>query len=204
MVAPLWSPDGGKLGGLSSLGAGTALLVVDTQGRDAAGFDRNSAQRSPARATRSSPTRCGCAKRRATRLPGVVGQVRIRAIATSPSGVFVGIGPSAGRPEDLAPVAHSNLTPPSATEPSYVDASHGRWSASTPPGQESFWVATASGTGSQELLWAPAAGDWTLVVMNADGSRPVVADLSFGATAPGPERGLDRPIRARRYCARAR
>ena len=46
-------------------------------------------------------------------------------------------------------------------------------------------MATASGTGGQELLWAPAAGDWTLVVMNADGSRPVVADLSFGATAPG-------------------
>ena len=46
-------------------------------------------------------------------------------------------------------------------------------------------MATASGTGGQELLWAPVAGDWTLVVMNADGSRPVVADLSFGATAPG-------------------
>ena len=46
-------------------------------------------------------------------------------------------------------------------------------------------MATASGTGGQELRWAPAAGDWTLVVMNADGSRPVVADLSFGATAPG-------------------
>ena len=46
-------------------------------------------------------------------------------------------------------------------------------------------MATASGTGGQELLWAPTAGDWTLVVMNADGSRPVVADLSFGVTAPG-------------------
>ena len=55
----------------------------------------------------------------------------------------------------------------------------------TLPGQESFWVAQASGTGQQELLWVPAAGDWTAVVMNADGSRPVVAYLSFGATAPG-------------------
>jgi len=43
----------------------------------------------------------------------------------------------------------------------------------------------ASGVGGQEMVWAPAPGDWTLVVMNADGSRPVVADLSFGATAPG-------------------
>ena len=31
--------------------------------------------------------------------------------------------------------------------------------------------------------------------MNADGSRPVVADLSFGATAPGLTRDLDRPLR---------
>ena len=73
----------------------------------------------------------------------------------------------------------------SATEPSTSTRPTAGGPPSTRPGQEPFWVATASGTGGQELLWAPVAGDWTLVVMNADGSRPVVADLSFGATAPG-------------------
>ncbi len=175
------------LGGLSSLGAGTALLVVDTQGRDAAGFIATPAQRFTGEgyALVADPMRLRQAAGDAD-LPGVVGQVRVRAIATSPSGVFVGIGPSAAVQSYLAPVAHSALTPPpSATDPSTSTRSTAGGPPSTRPGQEPFWVATASGTGGQELLWAPVAGDWTLVVMNADGSRPVVADLSFGATAPG-------------------
>jgi hypothetical protein len=175
------------LGGLSSLGAGTALLVADTQGRDAAGFIATPAQRFTGEgyALVADPMRLRQAAGDAD-LPGVVGQVRVRATATSPSGVFVGIGPSTAVQSYLAPVAHSALTPPpSATEPSTSTRPTAGGPPSTPPEQEPFWVATASGTGGQELRWAPAAGDWTLVVMNADGSRPVVADLSFGATAPG-------------------
>ena len=91
-----------------------------------------------------------------------------------------------GRPELPRPRgAQRSHAAPSATEPSTSTRSTAGGPPSTRPGQEPFWVATASGTGGQELLWAPVAGDWTLVVMNADGSRPVVADLSFGATAPG-------------------
>jgi len=159
--------------------------VVDTQGRDAAGFIATPAQRFTGEgyALVADPMRLRQAAGDAD-LPGAVGQVRVRAIAISPSGVFVGIGPSAAVQSYLAPVAHSALTPPSATEPSTSTRSTAGGPPSTPPGQEPFWVATASGTGGQELLWAPTAGDWTLVVMNADGSRPVVANLSFGATAP--------------------
>jgi hypothetical protein len=175
------------LSGLGSLGGATALLVADTQGRDAAGFIATSAQRFTGEgyALVADPLRLRQAAGDAD-LPGVVGEVRIRATATSPSGVFVGIGPSARVQTYLAPVAHSALAPPpSATEPSTSTGPTAGGPPSTPPGQESFWVAKASGPGGQELQWAPAAGDWTLVVMNADGSRPVVADLSFGATAPG-------------------
>ena len=173
------------LGGLGSLGAGTALLVVDTQGRDAAGFIATPAQRFTGGdyALVAAPMRLRQAAGDAD-LPGVVGQVRVRATATSASGVFVGIGPSTAVQTYLAPVAHSSLAPPSSTEPTTTRVTAGG-PPSTPPEQESVWVAKASGSGSQELLWAPAPGDWTLVVMNADGSRPVVADLSFGATAPG-------------------
>ena len=175
------------LSGLGSLGGATALLVADTQCRDAAGFIATTAQRFTGEgyALVADPLRLRQAAGDAD-LPGVVGEVRIRATATSPSGVFVGIGPSASVQTYLAPVAHSALTPPpSTTEPSTSTGPTAGGPPSTPPGQESFWVAKASGTGGQELQWAPAAGDWTLVVMNADGSRPVVADLSFGATAPG-------------------
>jgi hypothetical protein len=114
----------------------------------------------------------------------VVGQVRIRATGTSPSGVFVGIGPTAAVQAYLAPVAHSALAP-STAQPSAPASATAGGAPATLPGQEPFWVARAAGTGPQEMVWTPAAGDWAVVVMNADGSRPVVADLSFGATAPG-------------------
>ncbi|MDT7709579.1 MAG: hypothetical protein QOG20_5186 [Pseudonocardiales bacterium] len=41
------------------------------------------------------------------------------------------------------------------------------------------------GPGPQQLTWAPTDGRWAVVVMNTDGGRPVVADLSAGVTAPG-------------------
>ena len=113
------------LGGLSSLGAGTALLVVDTQGRDAAGFIATPAQRFTGEgyALVADPMRLRQAAGDAD-LPGVVGQVRVRAIATSPSGVFVGIGPSAAVQSYLAPVAHSALTPPERDRAEHLDAIH--------------------------------------------------------------------------------
>ena len=36
----------------------------------------------------------------------------------------------------------------------------------------------------QTLTWSPEPGDWTLVVMNSDGTTPVDADVAVGATAP--------------------
>jgi hypothetical protein len=41
-----------------------------------------------------------------------------------------------------------------------------------------------SGTGPQQLTWTPADGDWTVVVMNADGSAGVSVEASIGATVP--------------------
>ncbi len=173
------------LGGLGALGSATALAVADTHGRDAAGFVATPAQRFTGQgyALVADPLRLRQATGDAD-LPGVVGQLRIRARGTSPSGVFVGIGPTAAVQAYLAPVAHSALAP-STAQPSAPASPTAGGAPATLPGQEPFWVAHATGTGPQEMVWTPAAGDWAVVVMNADGSRPVVADLSFGATAPG-------------------
>jgi hypothetical protein len=54
----------------------------------------------------------------------------------------------------------------------------------TAPKQQAFWAAAASGPGLQHLTWTVAPGTWAVVVMNADGSRPVVAELTAGVTAP--------------------
>ena len=54
----------------------------------------------------------------------------------------------------------------------------------TPPAQQAFWAASTSGPGTQQVTWTAAEGRWTVVVMNADGSRPVAAELTAGVTAP--------------------
>jgi hypothetical protein len=53
-----------------------------------------------------------------------------------------------------------------------------------PPGEQDFWVAQASGPGTQRLDWEPAEGDWLFVVMNTDGSAGVSVDARVGATVP--------------------
>jgi hypothetical protein len=52
----------------------------------------------------------------------------------------------------------------------------------TPPGEQAFWV--ASGAGSQLVDWDFVPGDWTIVVMNADGSAGVSVAAAFGIDIP--------------------
>lgn len=51
----------------------------------------------------------------------------------------------------------------------------------TEPGDLDIWVASASGTAEQELTWEARGGRWTVVVMNADGSPGVGADVEVAA-----------------------
>ena len=50
-----------------------------------------------------------------------------------------------------------------------------------PPVEQDFWVAATSGAGAQELTWDVESGTWVVVLMNADGSPGVYADVSVGA-----------------------
>ena len=50
-----------------------------------------------------------------------------------------------------------------------------------PPEEQTFWVAEVAGTGGQTLEWALREGDWAVVIMNADASAPVAADVRLGA-----------------------
>src|SRR5215218_4644654 len=40
----------------------------------------------------------------------------------------------------------------------------------TAPGEASFWVARTESSTATDLTWAVDDGDWTVVVMNADGT----------------------------------
>ncbi|MGM0930118.1 MAG: DUF4389 domain-containing protein [Actinomycetota bacterium] len=49
------------------------------------------------------------------------------------------------------------------------------------PAEQDFWTESATGSGSQTISWQVQPGQWSLVVMNADASRPVWVDLQAGA-----------------------
>jgi hypothetical protein len=105
---------------------------------------------------------------------------RVRARAVGEGAVFLGIGRADDVAGYLEGVAHDTI----------VDVGH--WAddvtyrtvegdlAPGPPGEQAFWEATATGTGQQELRWEPQPGDWTVVLMRADGGPGVEALASAG------------------------
>ncbi len=52
------------------------------------------------------------------------------------------------------------------------------------PAGRSLWAASASGAGTSSLTWKIKSGEWSIVVMNADGSPGVSADVTAGAQIP--------------------
>jgi hypothetical protein len=52
------------------------------------------------------------------------------------------------------------------------------------PAEQGFWAASAHGAGRQTVTWDLEDGDWSIVVMNADGSRGVDTDISAAAEVP--------------------
>lgn len=114
--------------------------------------------------------------------PALLDEVRIRVTPPDPgTGSFVGIGHSADVDRYLAGVHRTMISDFWAGKVQDIEGGHSVAS----PGSQDFWVASSSGPGHQTLLWEPADGSWTVVVMNADGRPgvgPVATDL--GATAP--------------------
>jgi len=102
------------------------------------------------------------------------GTVRIR--SESERSVFVGIAREADVAEYLEGVEHAVVT--EIDEAEYSERPGG--APKGPPADQTFWAASATGAGEQTLEWEPEDGSWNVVVMNADASRGVAAELSIG------------------------
>jgi hypothetical protein len=109
------------------------------------------------------------------------GKVRLRVEAVGGRPVFIGIGPEAAVDRYLGRVAHSDVEDIELDpfQVKYVPISGGP--PRQPPLAQDFWVASAAGVGRQTLTWKVRDGDWSAVLMNADGSRPVAAEVDLGA-----------------------
>jgi hypothetical protein len=109
------------------------------------------------------------------------GKVRIRGESPGAKTLFIGIGPEAAVAKYLGSVAHANVEdldfdPFRVT---YLPVTGG--APQGPPTEQRFWAASASGVGTQTLTWKVREGDWSVVLMNADGARGVAADIDLGA-----------------------
>ena len=92
--------------------------------------------------------------------------------------VFVGIARTDDIETYLAGARHSEVTGFDERTPEYRQ-SFGTTSVVAPVDVD-FWDASATGAGEQTLTWEAQGGDWSVVVMNADGSADVAADVEVG------------------------
>jgi hypothetical protein len=109
------------------------------------------------------------------------GKIRIRGESPGAKTLFIGIGPEAAVAKYLGDVAHASVEdidfdPFRVT---YLSIEGG--APQGPPTEQRFWAVSASGVGTQTVTWKVREGDWSIVLMNADGSRSVVADIDVGA-----------------------
>ncbi len=162
---------------LGLLAGGCASVVVDRTQRDDDGYlmspTEDFATATYAIASERAELELGGAERA---LDTFLGTVRISSKSDRP--VFVGIARASDLAGYLSGVEHAVVTD-FERRPRYERRSGG--APASPPGEETFWVASSSGAGEQTLEWEPEEGEWRAVLMNADGARGVAAELSIGA-----------------------
>jgi hypothetical protein len=117
------------------------------------------------------------------------GEVRLAVESRTDTPVFVGIARTDDVTDYLSGVSRTEITDVN-TGPFDVDSidygsdDRAGGERPTPPARSNIWVASAHGSGPQTLDWDIEDGDWSVVVMNADGSRGVDTDISAGAKVP--------------------
>jgi hypothetical protein len=109
---------------------------------------------------------------------GRLGTIRLNASSADPAKeLLIGIGPKNAVESYLRGVEH-DVVVDVALDPFEVEYRRQPGSRPLPtPGTQEFWATVAN----RRLEWEVEEGDWVAVVMNADGSRGVVADVSVAA-----------------------
>ncbi len=172
----------GVLAGILAFGflaSGCALVAIDRTQRDDDGYlmspTRELTTSTYAIVSESAELDTGGAE---WALDTFLGTVRIRSESDRP--VFVGIGPATAVDRYLRGVDRDEIDDlDNSGDPEYSGRPGGAPSA--PPGSQTFWTASASGSGEQTIEWEPEEGIWRVVVMNTDASRGVTSDMSIGA-----------------------
>jgi hypothetical protein len=129
----------------------------------------------------------------------LIGQARLQMTSADPDvELFAGVAPSSAVSGYLAGVGQRRLgtVGPGTGAAGWSTGSGGGMDPgmmtdvpggppALPPTEQGFWVAQATGSATETLQWTPTAGNWTVVVMRADGSAGVDTSLAVAATVPG-------------------
>jgi hypothetical protein len=116
-----------------------------------------------------------------------LGRVKIQAQSNDGKPLFVGIGRTSDVERYLNGVPHSTVHD---VEDGPFDSFHAETTRHAgnrhpvAPEHAGIWAASSEGTGKQATDIDFREGNWSVVVMNADGSLGVDADISAGASLP--------------------
>jgi hypothetical protein len=165
---------------LGLLAGGGTLLWAHTTQRDDDGFYSTRFERfeSPGYAIRSEDMDLGTDGPDWLFEQGRLGTIRLTATnGDAAKELLLGIGPKDAVESFLRGVEH-DVVVDVEVDPFEVEYRHQPGSRAPPtPGTQPFWATVAN----RRLEWEVEEGDWVAVVMNADGSRGVAADLSVAA-----------------------
>ena len=180
IAAVLLASLGGMIA-LAAITAGAAGIVLDQTQRDATGYvmTPSRAYSTPTYALVSASYRGGTSNDWFV-ARDLLGTIRIR--VTAPRRVFVGIAPESDVQAYLGNVARAQRSQFDARSSNFLV--HPGGPPSSPPADQAFWDASVTGSAGTILSWTPQAGNWRIVVMNADASAGVNARVSVGARLP--------------------
>ncbi|WP_328325713.1 hypothetical protein OHA70_36235 [Kribbella sp. NBC_00382] len=171
--------------GIIAVPTGATGLWIDQTARDSQGF---LATKSTHLSTATYGTRSESGLLRLDApdrfIAKILGQVRIQSTTTGPDVLFVGIADSDDVTAYLAPIEHTIASDSGGGSTGTAYSQHDGAAPTSLPAELTIWAASATGTGQQSATWQIGAGDWTVVMMNADGTRPVEGDLAVAATLP--------------------
>ena len=112
-----------------------------------------------------------------------IGGIRITATGAPSTTLFLGIARESDVDQWLAGTAHDEVAEVSSGTVRYDRSAGARKAVADPQGQD-FWLASGTGAGSATLTWQAINGDFAVVLVNADGSPGVVADVRAATEVP--------------------
>jgi hypothetical protein len=110
--------------------------------------------------------------------------MRLRVTPRNNKDVFVGIARTRDVTRYLRTTAHTRVTDIDyhPFHAQYTSTGGARRAAA--PATRHIWAAQTHGRGRQTLTWDVSDGDWSVVVMNADGSPGIDTGVRAGANVP--------------------